>query len=43
LKHQALEAFRETAEVFDEQLRLLDHYKKKAAPQDLPKYACFMY
>jgi len=25
--------------VFDEQLRLHDQFKKKAAPQDLPKYA----
>jgi len=25
--------------VFDEQLRLHDRFKKKAAPQDLPKYA----
>jgi len=39
LKHQALEAFHETVEVFDDQLRLHDRFKKKAAPQDLPKYA----
>ena len=39
LKHQALEAFHETVDVFDEQLRLHDRYKKKAAPQELPKYA----
>jgi len=37
LKHQALEAFHETVEVFDEQLKLHDRFKKKAAPQDLPK------
>ena len=39
LKHQALEAFRETVEVFDDQMKLHDRFKKKAAPQDLPKYA----
>jgi len=38
LKHQALEAFNETVEVFNDQLRLHDRFKKKAAPQDLPKY-----
>jgi len=38
LKHQALDAFNETVEVFDEQLKLHDRFKKKAAPQDLPKY-----
>jgi len=33
-------AFHETVEVFNDQLKLHDHFKKKAAPQDLPKYAC---
>ena len=37
LKHQALEAFKETIALFEEQMKLLETFKNKAAPQELPK------
>lgn len=37
LKHQALDAFRETIILFEEQMKLLETFKNKAAPQELPK------
>lgn len=37
LKHQALEAFKETIALFEEQIKLLETFKNKAAPQELTK------
>jgi len=38
LKHQAVDAFREMAAVFEEQLRLGETEQKKAASSDIDKY-----
>lgn len=37
LKHQALDAFKETVMVFEEQLKLHDTYQRHAAPHEVAK------